>query len=108
MPSKASEETWCSTDFSSSFSQSVFRMGGKAITSNAGDIKQLGGEFVFYRGEPIYTHRMEVRPRSLFSFPPFLVNSLQLAQNTRGHAPLEELFKAAGIPLTEADYGVAS
>ncbi|GAA5980262.1 hypothetical protein JCM5350_000890 [Sporobolomyces pararoseus] len=50
---------------------------GSIFSKNAGDQKQLGGEFVFVNGEPIYTHRME---------------------NTRGHAPLAELFEAAGLP----------
>lgn len=50
---------------------------GSIFSKNAGDQKQLGGEFVFVNGEPIYTHRM---------------------QNTRGHAPLAELFDAAGLP----------
>ncbi|GAA5851281.1 hypothetical protein JCM8547_004193 [Rhodosporidiobolus lusitaniae] len=48
----------------------------KGFTS-AGDIKQLGGEFVFAKGEPVYTHRME---------------------NTRGHAPFNELLEAMGLP----------
>ncbi|GAA6059253.1 hypothetical protein JCM10212_006646 [Sporobolomyces blumeae] len=54
----------------------AFKIGG-IFGKNSGDIKQLGGEFVFENGQPIYTHRME---------------------NTRGHAPLAELFQAAGLP----------
>ncbi|GAA5907808.1 peroxiredoxin-like family protein [Sporobolomyces salmoneus] len=54
----------------------AFKIGG-IFGKNAGDQKQLGGEFVFADGQPIYTHRM---------------------QNTRGHAPLGELFEAAGLP----------
>ncbi|GAA5829740.1 hypothetical protein JCM3766R1_001285 [Sporobolomyces carnicolor] len=57
----------------------AFKIGG-IFGKNAGDQKQLGGEFVFANGEPIYTHRME---------------------NTRGHAPLAELFEAAGLPPPE-------
>ncbi|GAA6021452.1 hypothetical protein JCM10207_004740 [Rhodosporidiobolus poonsookiae] len=54
----------------------AFKM--KRVTTPAGDIKQLGGEFVFGPGmEPVYTHRME---------------------NTRGHAPLEALLQAIGVP----------
>ncbi|BGP16069.1 hypothetical protein JCM10213v2_004063 [Rhodosporidiobolus nylandii] len=55
---------------------SAFKM---RTTASPGDIKQLGGEFVFQDGQPIYTHRME---------------------NTRGHAPLAELLAAAGLPQT--------
>ncbi|GAA5944924.1 peroxiredoxin-like family protein [Sporobolomyces koalae] len=50
---------------------------GSIFTKKAGDQKQLGGEFVFANGQPVYTHRME---------------------NTRGHAPLADLFAAAGLP----------
>ncbi|GAA5890266.1 hypothetical protein JCM16303_002881 [Sporobolomyces ruberrimus] len=53
---------------------------GSILSKNAGDQKQLGGEFVFVNGQPVYTHRME---------------------NTRGHAPLAELFEAAGLPVPD-------
>lgn len=36
-----------------------------------GDMKQLGGEFVFSNGEPVYVHRMEVCSLSFpFLLPP--------------------------------------
>ncbi|BGO94082.1 hypothetical protein NBRC10512_003715 [Rhodotorula toruloides] len=52
---------------------SAFKMG--RFTS-AGDIKQLGGEFVFERGQVVWCHRMA---------------------NTRDHAPFSELSQAMGI-----------
>ncbi|GAA6027231.1 hypothetical protein JCM8097_002507 [Rhodosporidiobolus ruineniae] len=59
---------------------SAFKL--RKLTTSPGDLKQLGGEFVFGPGrEPLYTHRME---------------------NTRGHAPLNELLQAAGLPLESA------
>ncbi|GAA5978771.1 hypothetical protein JCM11641_006172 [Rhodosporidiobolus odoratus] len=57
---------------------SAFKM--KTVASS-GDMKQLGGEFVFRQGQPVYTHRME---------------------NTRGHAPLNEVLAAAGLPAQRA------
>jgi hypothetical protein len=38
-----------------SLSQNALKMGN--ILSNAGDIKQLGGEFVFKDGKTLYVHR---------------------------------------------------
>ncbi|BGP02705.1 hypothetical protein NBRC10513v2_003800 [Rhodotorula toruloides] len=52
---------------------SAFKMG--RFTS-AGDIKQLGGEFVFERGQVVWCHRMA---------------------NTRDHAPFSELSQAMRI-----------
>ncbi|BGP24589.1 hypothetical protein Rt10032_c03g1298 [Rhodotorula toruloides] len=52
---------------------SAFKMG--RFTS-AGDIKQLGGEFVFERGQVVWCHRMA---------------------NTRDHAPFSELAQAMGV-----------
>ncbi|GAA5910712.1 hypothetical protein JCM6882_002057 [Rhodosporidiobolus microsporus] len=60
---------------------SIFRVFSAFKTPmGGGDMKQLGGEFVFENGQPIYVHRME---------------------NTRGHAPLDELLKAVGISPEE-------
>ncbi|GAA5896998.1 hypothetical protein JCM8208_006136 [Rhodotorula glutinis] len=56
---------------------SAFRFGKVA---SPGDMKQVGGEFVFGKaGEPVWCHRME---------------------HTRDHAPLRELMDAAGIPYS--------
>ncbi|GAA5966082.1 hypothetical protein JCM21900_006439 [Sporobolomyces salmonicolor] len=64
----------------------AFKMGGIG-RRNAGDIKQLGGEFVFDSNNvAVYTHRME---------------------NTRGHAPLAELFSAIGLPYDASTAGGA-
>ncbi|CEQ42430.1 SPOSA6832_04244 [Sporobolomyces salmonicolor] len=66
--------------------QGAFKMGGIG-RRNAGDIKQLGGEFVFDSNNvAVYTHRME---------------------NTRGHAPLAELFSAIGLPYDASTAGGA-
>lgn len=51
--------SWCSAN-PAYIVQSAFKMG--RFTS-AGDIKQLGGEFVFERGQVVWCHRMAVRPR---------------------------------------------
>ncbi|GAA5824261.1 hypothetical protein JCM11251_001585 [Rhodosporidiobolus azoricus] len=66
---------------------SIFRVFSVFKTPlGAGDSKQLGGEFVFSAGQPIYVHRME---------------------NTRGHAPLDELLKAMGISAEEVKKAAA-
>ncbi|SCV74285.1 BQ2448_6717 [Microbotryum intermedium] len=60
--------------------RNVFKM-GKPM-ANSGDIKQLGGEFVFdSQKRAVFVHRME---------------------NTRGHAKLAEILGAAGIPYESA------
>ncbi|BGP39977.1 hypothetical protein JCM10450v2_003957 [Rhodotorula kratochvilovae] len=58
----------------------AFRFGKVA---SPGDMKQVGGEFVFdAEGNTVWCHRME---------------------NTRDHAPLKELLHAAGIPYEEEE-----
>ncbi|GAA5887441.1 hypothetical protein JCM5296_007142 [Sporobolomyces johnsonii] len=65
----------------------AFKMGGIG-RRNAGDIKQLGGEFVFGPNNAVlYAHRME---------------------NTRGHAPLAELFSAIDLPYDASTTGGAA
>lgn len=51
---------------------------GKLFTTSTGDLKALGGEFVFDGPEAVtWAHRME---------------------NTRGHATVAEIAAAAGVP----------
>ncbi|KDE02986.1 hypothetical protein MVLG_06486 [Microbotryum lychnidis-dioicae p1A1 Lamole] len=60
--------------------RNVFKM-GKPM-ANSGDIRQLGGEFVFdSQKQAVFVHRME---------------------NTRGHAKLAEILGAAGVPYESA------
>ncbi|SCZ98714.1 BZ3500_MvSof-1268-A1-R1_Chr3-1g05570 [Microbotryum saponariae] len=60
--------------------RNVFKM-GKPM-ANSGDIRQLGGEFVFdSQKRAVFVHRME---------------------NTRGHAKLAEILGAAGVPYESA------
>jgi len=53
---------------------------GMPVCEKGGDVNQLGGEFVFGPGLTCtYAHRM---------------------QTTRGHAPIQDVFKAAGVSAT--------
>lgn len=64
--------------------------------TSAGDIKQLGGEFVFERGQVVWCHRMAVRRVYLLSAGSSLTPS-RVVQNTRDHAPFSELAQAMGV-----------
>ncbi|KAM0787580.1 hypothetical protein ACM66B_003650 [Microbotryomycetes sp. NB124-2] len=60
--------------------KSAFRIG--KLSASSGDIKQIGGEFVFGpKNQVLYAHRME---------------------NTRGHAPIAEIMEAAGVKYPES------
>ncbi|KAK4056913.1 hypothetical protein OIO90_002163 [Microbotryomycetes sp. JL221] len=59
--------------------KSAFKIG--KLSSSSGDIRQIGGEFVFGPQKTVlYTHRME---------------------NTRGHAPINEIMDAAGVQFSD-------
>ncbi|GAA5878456.1 hypothetical protein JCM16303_002088 [Sporobolomyces ruberrimus] len=56
----------------------TFQIG--SIGMNSGELRLLGGDFIFEDGQPIYTHRMK---------------------NTRDHSPVSKLLEAAGLPYEQ-------